>query len=153
MTDLLVVCNTPSENLLNLKNAVIRGAQSVTDSSFRIDYPDPLQVVPQDVIDAKGIVIGTSENFGYMSGLIKDFFERIYYPCLELTQAKPVSVYVKGGLDGEGARTSIERILNGLRWKPVQPTLVMTGQYKSEFAEQCEALGAQIAAGLELEIY
>ena len=57
----------------------------------------------QDVLTANAVIIGTTENFGYMSGLIKDFFERIYYPCLEKTQALPWALYVRAGKDGAGA--------------------------------------------------
>ena len=88
-----------------------------------------------------------------MSGAIKDFFERIYYPCLEQTQALPVAVYVKGGLDGQGARLSVEKILTGLRWRLIQPTLVLKGDFTEEFEDQCKNLGMTMAAGLDAGIY
>lgn len=88
-----------------------------------------------------------------MSGLIKDFFERIYYPCREETAGLPVAVYVKGGLDGEGAKNGVERILRGLNWKPVQPTLMLHGKWRDEFIPQCAQLGEAMAAGLESGIF
>ena len=63
----------------------------------------------QDVLTANAVIIGTTENFGYMSGLIKDFFERIYYPCLEKTQALPWALYVRAGKDGAGALRAVVR--------------------------------------------
>ncbi|MEZ5450137.1 MAG: hypothetical protein R3E89_14595 [Thiolinea sp.] len=73
----------------------------------------PFEADADDVLAANGIILGTTENFGYMSGALKDFFERIYYPCLEQTQGLSVALYVKAGLDGTGA-CSVERILTGL---------------------------------------
>ena len=88
-----------------------------------------------------------------MAGLIKDFFERIYYPCLEETQGLPFALYIKAGNDGEGARTSIERIVTGLKWRPVRPPLVLTGDFRPAFVEDCEELGLTMAAGLEAGIF
>ena len=65
----------------------------------------------------------------------------------------PAAVYVKGGLDGQGARSSIERVLTGLRWKLIQPTLVLKGDFNNEFLTRCEELGTLMAAGLEAGIY
>jgi len=114
---------------------------------------EPLAAGPDDVLWADGIVLGTTENFGAMSGLVKDFLERIYYPCLEKTQGLPAAVYVKGGLDGQGAKTSVERILTGLKWKLVRPTLVFRGEYRAEFRAECEGLGELMAAGLDAQIF
>ena len=88
-----------------------------------------------------------------MSSLMKDFLERIYYPCLEETQGKPYALYVRAGNDGEGAKTSVERIVTGLRWNPVRPALIMTGDFQGSFLAQCEELGLLMAAGLDAGIY
>ena len=108
---------------------------------------------PDDVRAADAVVIGTPENFGYMSGLIKDFLERIYYECIDGTAGMPYALYVKASTDGQGAVTSIERILTGLRWKPVQPPFVVVGDLRDEDLEHCTELGMTMAAGLEAWIY
>jgi len=113
----------------------------------------PLDANADDVLSAAGIILGTTENFGYMSGLMKDFLERIYYPCLDHTEGLPYALYVKAGTDGQGAKTSVERIVTGLRWKPVMPATILTGDYRPEFNETCYELGMTLSAGIEAGIY
>ena len=149
----LIVANLPSDNCVLLRDAVVRGATNEAIEGVEVVVREPLAADTADVLKADGIIVGTTENFGYMSGLIKDFYERIYYPCLEKTEALPCALYVKGGLDGQGARTSMERIITGLRWKPIRDTLVLKGSFRESFIDQCEELGMQMAAGLEAGIY
>ena len=150
MKPILVVANTPSENALKLSKAVQIG---IEDCEYPLVVKPVLETHASDVLSCGGIIIGTTENFGYMSGQIKDFFERIYYPCLEETQALPWALYVKAGLDGTGATKSIEKIVAGLKWKSIQDTLVLKGEFKPKFEEDCQTLGAGMAEGLKLGIF
>ena len=152
MPNILVVSNTPSANTLSLQQAVVDGIHGI-DANQDVRVKIPWDANADDVLWSDGIVLGTTENFGYMSGALKDFFERIYYPCLESTEGKPVALYVKGGLDGQGAKTSVERILLGLKWNLIQPPLVLKGDYREEFSDQCRELGMTMAAGLDAGIY
>ena len=93
------------------------------------------------------------QNFGYMSGAIKDFFERIYYPCLDKTEGLPYALFIRAGNDGLGAKTSIERIIKGLAWRAVQEPLICSGDYQESFHGLCEELGMTMAAGLEAGIF
>ena len=153
MPALLIVSNCPSANTQKLQDAVVRGAGSEDFDNINLTVRQPLDCTPEDVLSTNGIILGTTENFGYMSGVVKDFLERIYYPCLEETQGLPAILFVKGGLDGQGAKTSMERIITGLRWNLVQPTLVMKGDFNSEFITQCEEIGTYMAAGLDAGIF
>ena len=153
MLHLLIVSNCPSPNTRLLQQAVVRGASREEFPNVEAQAKEPLQCSPEDVLRCHGIIIGTTENFGYMSGQIKDFFERIYYPCLEKTQALPYGLFVKGGLDGQGGKTSTERIITGLRWKAIGEAVVMRGDFRDEFAEQCEELGMRMAAGLDAGVF
>ncbi|MGB1311047.1 MAG: flavodoxin family protein [Leucothrix sp.] len=150
MKPLLIIANTPSKNALSLRNAVQRGAQA---SSIGVLVKPPLQATAEDVLSSSGIIIGTTENFGYMSGQVKDFFERIYYPCLDNTEALPWALYIKAGLDGTGATLSVEKIVTGLKWKAVQAPLLLHGPFQDSFIEDCETLGAGMAEGLKLGIF
>jgi multimeric flavodoxin WrbA len=150
MKPILVVANTPSKNSMSLRNAVQLGIEGC-------EYPaivkPPLETTANDVLSCGGIIIGTTENFGYMSGQIKDFFERIYYPCLEKTQALPWALFIKAGLDGTGATKSVEKIVIGLKWKSIQEPLLLKGGFQEEFTKECQTLGAGMAEGLKLGIF
>ncbi len=153
MPNVLVVSNCPSENTQKLQQAVVRGCRNEMFEGIELRACIPWDAGPEDVLWADGVILGTTENFGYMSGAIKDFLERIYYPCLEQTEGLPVALFVKGGLDGQGAKSSVERILTGLRWRFIQPPLVMKGDFRPEFLESCEHLGMTMCAGLETGIF
>lgn len=150
---LLIVSHCPSSNTRALTDAVIRGAESEEISGVEVRSRPPLEAGPDDVLWCDAVILGTTENFGYMSGALKDFFERIYYPCLEQTQGLPYALFIKGGNDGTGARSSVERIITGLSWRPVQEPIVMAGPFREEWLQPCEELGMAMAAGLEAGIF
>ena len=148
---LLIVAHAPSDNTLALRAAVERGARSETGLDVRVVAP--LQAGPDDVLAAQAIVLGTTENLGYMSGALKDFFDRSYNACLEKTQGLPYALYIRAGSDGTGTRRGIETITTGLRWRAVQEPLVCKGAWQPGFVDQCEELGAAMAAGLAAGIF
>lgn len=150
---LLIVCNTPSDNTQALANAALAGSQHDAIENTRVTLKTPLEATHEDVLNANGILLGTTENFGYMSGLMKDFFERIYYPCLELTQGKPYALYIRAGNDGLGTQVAVEKIITGLRWKAVQPPLILQGEYQEQFIDQVTELGTLMAAGIDNNIF
>jgi hypothetical protein len=148
---LLIVAHAPSDNTKALCDAVERGARSETD--IEVHVAAPLQAGPDDVLAAQAIILGTTENLGYMSGALKDFFDRSYYPCLEKTQGMPYALYIRAGSDGTGTRRGVETITTGLRWRAVQEPLICRGAWDEAFAAQCEELGAAMAAGLAAGIF
>ena len=153
VTDVLIVAHTPSSNTKEMAEAVLRGTRNDAIGPLQTRLLMPAAAAAADVLDCRAIIIGTTENFGYMAGLMKDFFERIYYPCLEQTEALPYALYVRAGNDGCGAANSVERITTGLKWKPVQDPLICQGGYQPSFLTQCEELGMTIAAGVEAGIF
>lgn len=153
MKKLLVVSHMPSPHTRVMTEAVFKGASHADISNISVMLSQPLETTPQEVLDADAIILGTTENFGYMSGALKDFFDRIYYPCLEKTDSLPYAVFIRAGNDGQGARSSIERIAKGLAWRQVQEPLICRGEWQPSFTVQCEELGMTLAAGLEAGIF
>lgn len=150
--NLLIICHTPSKNTRCLANSILKGANN-SELNVGATFLSPFQTDHNHVQQADAVILGTTENFGYMSGALKDFFDRIYYPCLEETQGMPYSLMVRAGLDGTGTICAVEKIIAGLKWKPIQAPLLCKGDYTVEFEKQCEELGLTIAAGLDMGIY
>jgi hypothetical protein len=150
---LLIVAHVPSPNTARLRDAVVAGARSLAAEGVAIRALTPFETGPDDVKGADALVLGTTENLGYMSGALKDFFDRCYYPCLEETQGKPYAAYIRAGHDGTGTRRAIETIVTGLRWRAVAEPLILKGEFREDFAGQCEELGTLMAAGLEAGIF
>ena len=149
---LLIVAHAPSPNTARLMESVVYGATNLDIAGVDIIAKSPFDTDAGDVMAAHGIILGTTENLGYMSGALKDFFDRIYYPCLEAKQGTPYALYIRAGHDGTGTRRGVETIVTGLRWKAVQEPLIMRGDWQDAFIEPCEELGMAMAAGLEAGI-
>jgi len=146
---LLVVAHAPSPNTLKLREAVESGARHPDIESVDVVVKAPLDAGPEDILSCNAVILGTTENLGYMSGALKDFFDRSYYPCLEQTQGLPFAFYIRAGHDGTGTQRAIESITRGLRWKLMQNPLVCRGEYRDEFEQQCQELGMYMAASLD----
>ena len=70
---LLIVCNTPSDNTQALANAAFNGANDPAIENTRVTLKTPPEATSDDVLSADAVLLGTTENFGYMSGQMKDF--------------------------------------------------------------------------------
>ncbi len=149
---LLIVANTPSENTRALAHATLTGCNHPDIESVDAIHIPPLEVTADDVLRADGIILGTTENFGYMSGELKTFFDRIYYPVIEQKQGTPYALYVRAGLDGTGTLSAVQRIVTGLRWKSICEPVLLHGKYQADFVSQCESLGTLMAASLDAGI-
>lgn len=150
---LLIVAHAPSPNTERMLQAVMRGASHPDIEAVELRWIPPLDAGPDDVLGADGIILGTTENLGYMSGALKDFFDRIYYPCLDPTQGLPYALYVRAGKDGTGTLRGVKTIVTGLRWRAVQEPLLCRGDFDEGFLPQCEELGMTMAAGLDAGIF
>ncbi|MGJ3256163.1 MAG: flavodoxin family protein [Alcanivorax sp.] len=149
MKKLLIVAHAPSPNTLTLRDAAARGASHEDIENVTVTVKPPLEAGPEDVLDCDAILLGTTENLGYMSGALKDFFDRSYYPVLEEKQGLPCALYIRAGQDGTGTRRAVESIVTGLRWNWVQEPLVLRGEWQDAFEQQVEELGMYLAAGLD----
>ncbi|MEX0730923.1 MAG: hypothetical protein WED00_11105 [Aquisalimonadaceae bacterium] len=149
---LLVVAHAPSPNTRRLAEAVLAGARHPDIEDVTVRYLPPLEAEPRDVLEANAIILGTTENLGYMSGALKDFFDRIYYPCLEHTQGMPYGLFVRAGRDGTGTLRAVESIVTGLRWKKAGEPLLCRGEFQERFVTDCEELGMTMAASLDAGI-
>jgi multimeric flavodoxin WrbA len=152
MKRLAIIAHAPSPNINRMINAVLKGAKSDEVNCVEAIFIPALEAKAEDVINADALILATPENLGYMSGGLKDFFDRNYYPCMDKTEAMPCAVLIRAGNDGTGTKRAIESILTGLRWKIVQQPLICRGDFKEEFISQAEELGLFMAASLDAGI-
>jgi multimeric flavodoxin WrbA len=150
---LLIVGHVPSPNTQRLRNAVEEGARHRDIDGVDVVALSPFDTGPEDVIAADAFILGTTENLGYMSGALKDFFDRCYYPVIEQTEARPFTYYIRAGLDGTGTRRAIDSITGGLRWKCVQEPHLYHGEWRDTFVDQARELGMAMAAGLDAGVF
>lgn len=152
MKRLLIIAHAPSPNIQRMIDAVLKGANSDEIDGVEAIFIPALEANADDVLKADALILGTPENLGYMSGALKDFFDRNYYPCMDKTEAMPCAILIRAGNDGTGTKRALKSILTGLRWRIVQEPLICRGDFKEEFINQAEELGLFMAASLEAGI-
>lgn len=150
---LLVVAHAPSPNTQRLRDAILAGASSDEVEGVEVICLSPFAAGPDDVKRADAIILSTTENLGYMSGALKDFFDRIYYPCLEHTEGLAYGLHIRAGHDGTGTRRAVESIVTGLRWRAVHEPVLCRGAYREDFENASRELGLYMAAGLDAGIF
>ena len=155
MKTLLIVYHTRGVKTAQMAEAVERGARAAlkeaeAESEVRVLLKRCAETGPEDVLGADAIALGTPENFGYMSGMMKDFLERAFYECEGKIEGRPWALFVSAGQDGTGAITSVERIVTGLRLKKVREPILALRDVTEEIIQQCEELGATLAVGIAL---
>ena len=140
-----------------------RAAAEATDCT--IILKPAAEATPADLLAADAYIFACPENLASMSGVMKDFFDRCYYPVLGKIEGRPYAVMICAGSDGEGAARQIARIALGWRLKPVaEPLIICTHAQTPEAIlarkiipeadlAQCRELGATLAAGLAMGIF
>lgn len=150
---LLIVYHTQSGTTSRMAEAVIRGANSPDVDDVDVRVKSALEANADDLLWADGFVLGTPENFGYMSGALKYFLDRVYYDCIDKVNGRPYALFVRAGNDGTGAINSVRRILSGLAVREVQEALLIAGDFDEARLTECEELGLTMAAGLEAGVF
>jgi len=151
MARILVVYHSQTGNTEKMAKAVEEGVRSIENSNCILK--EAFGADARDLLDADGIAIGTPENFGYMSGAIKDFFDRTFYQVHDKVFRKPYVVFISAGNDGTGALNSIERIALGYKFKKVYDPVISKGKLTEETLEKCRELGKILASGCDAGIF
>jgi len=151
--NLLIVYHSQSGRTETMARSVRDGASDPLVEHVELRMLRAAAAGPDDLLWAHGLLIGTPENFGYMSGAMKDFFDRTFYPVEGRIQSLPYALFVCAGNDGSGAIRAIRRIANGYPLQEVQEPIVARGDVTAEVLARCRDLGMTLAAGLEAGIY
>lgn len=151
MKILLIVYHSQSGSTRQLAHAVRSGAE--LEEGVVVHMKEALVADTRDLATADAVLFGTPENFGDMSGGLKNFFDRTFYP-LETQQLNlPYAVFVSAGNDGRGAVRRIERIVGGYPLRKVAEPVIVRGEVDASGLERCHELGQLLAAGMTMGIF
>src|ERR1700730_16176006 len=137
-------------------------AGAARESTLAVRLEAAITAGPEALLESSGYVFACPENLAGMSGLMKDFFDRTYYPVLDQIQGRPYAILICAGSDGTNAARQIERIATGWRLKAIaDPLIVCTHAQTPERIlkpkkigaadlQACRELGAALASGIAL---
>ena len=146
-----------------MAEAAAEGARSEAEVEVRL--MPATDAGSADLLDADGYIFATPENLAAMAGLMKDFFNRTYYPVLGHLAGRPYATLICAGSDGENAARQIARIATGWRLKPVADPLIVRTHAQTPEAilapkliapaelDRCRTVGMTLATGLEMGIF
>ena len=163
MKTLLIVFHSATGGTRQMAEAAARGASA--EPELRVRLLRASETHPGDVLGGDGYVFAAPENLAALAGVMKDFFDRTYYPALDRINGRPYAVLVCAGSDGRNAVRQIDRIATGWRLRAVtDPIIVCTHAQTKEAIlrpkvigaddlRRCEEVGATLAAGLVMGIF
>ena len=155
---LLIVWHSRTGASRAMAEAARKGASG--ESEVRLVAAEAAQ--PGDLLGAQGYIFACPENLATMSGAMKEFFDRCYYPVLGRIEGRAYATLIAAGSDGSGAQRQIDRIATGWRLRRVaEPVIVDTVAQAAEAIlaaktvatadlERCRTLGQALGAGLAM---
>lgn len=152
MKRILLIHHSQSGHTTALAEAVKSGVLELADD-ITLRERRALAATLDDLLWAEGLLIGTPENFGYLSGAVKDFLDRTYYPAQNRTLGLPWAMFVSCDNDGTGAVRALERIALGYGWNKIAEPVLVRGIPTDKGLAQCRELGQTMAAGLSCGLY
>lgn len=152
MKHLLIVYSTQTGRTRRLVDAALEGASELADE-VEVRSLRAADAGLEDLIWANGLLVGSPENFGYLSGAVKDFLDRTYYPAEGKTIGLPYAMLVSAGNDGSGAVRALERIASGYQWRRVAEPLVCKGELDETTLAAARELGQTLAAGIAYGVF
>ena len=156
---LLVVHHSPTATMRRLTDAVVAGAHDDEIEGVDVVVRPALEATADDVLGADGYVLGTTANFGYMSGALKHFFDSTFLrvggalsssgaadESSGSTAGHPFGLYVHGRYDTAGAVRSVMSIVTALGWRQSAEVLEVMGDVTDGDESAAYELGGTISA-------
>lgn len=163
MPKLLIVYHSKTGGTRQMAEAAAAAAREEEGVETVLKRAD--EAGPDDLLGADGYVFAAPENLAAIAGVMKDFYDRCYYPVLGRIEGRPYAQMVCAGSDGENALRQTARIAQGWRLKTAQePIIVCTHaqtpeeilaekEIPDEELAKCRELGAAMAAGLAMGVF
>ncbi|MEO1552632.1 MAG: NAD(P)H-dependent oxidoreductase [Pseudomonadota bacterium] len=161
MAKLLIIFHSRTGGAEQMAEAAWRAAKAETESILQ----RARETEPKDLLQADGYLFVAPENLAALSGEMKEFFDRCYYPVLGKIEGRPYAQMICAGSDGESAVRQAARIATGWRLKEIHPPVIVCthAQTQEEILapkrvaaadlETCRAIGATLAAGLAMGVF
>lgn len=142
-----------------LLEAVLAGAHDDAIEGVDVLVRPALEATADDVLGSDGYLLGSTANFGYMSGALKHFFDSTFLQVggslsssgaadesSGQTSGRPYGLYVHGRYDTTGAVRSVQSIVGALQWRQAAETLEAMGDVTQEHRDAAYDLGGTLAA-------
>lgn len=131
MPRLLIVYHSQTGNTKAMAEAAWQGATDPLIEGVDVRLKAAPDAGPEELLAAQGLLLGTPENFGYMSGGMKDFLDRTFYPVEGKLRPLPYAIFISAGNDGQGALQAIRRIAGGYPCGACRPRRTRSWKCKS----------------------
>ncbi|CAA0118391.1 NAD(P)H dehydrogenase (quinone) [Halioglobus japonicus] len=151
MKSLLIVYHSQSGTCANLARAAWRGAK--LESEVETTVQRAWDADTRQLSQADGVLLVMAENSGALSGTMKDFLDRTFYPAIARGVVVPYALLISAGNDGRGAQRQAQRILSGYPFPAASEPLIVRGAWSEEHQRASEELGQAFAAGLSMGIF
>jgi len=148
--NILIIYHSQGGNTAQLMQYIADGVQEEPQVELCIMKSFDADI--EDVIWADGIIIGTPEYFGTMSGALKDFFDRTYDVARQRGIVKPYAIFISCESDGSGAERNIVSIANGYTLKKVLDTIIVKSKDTSTSQNIMQEFGQTFAMGIVMGI-
>ncbi len=149
MKSLLIVYHSQSGSSARLARAACEGAKA----ELLVNCLRAWDACTDDLAGADGLLLVAAENSGSLSGGMKDFLDRSFYPAIERGLVLPYALILSAGNDGRGAQQQAQRILSGYPFSAATEPLILRGETSATHLGKCEDLGQAFAAGLAMGIF
>ena len=146
MPTLLVVHHSPTPLLQEVLSHVLEGANDPALEGVDVKVVEALDATIDDLTSADAILLGTSANFGYISGALKHFFDTTFREAQEATKGLPFSYWIRGGFDTTGAENAMKTITTGYKWELAAEPVVFVGSLDDDISDRLVHLGGTMAA-------
>ncbi|MFC2044770.1 flavodoxin family protein [Chloroflexota bacterium] len=144
MVKLLIIYYSCSGNTEAMAKAICEGASSV---GATVTLKKAADATANDLFDCDVAAFGSPNYYSYMAGVLKDYFDRIYYDVRDKVNNKPYGAFTSGGGSSRLALDSIDRVasLSSLRLKKAFEGVVAAGKPSSDVLKECKELGQKLA--------
>lgn len=163
MKRLAIIWHSMTGGSKGLAEAAAAGSANASGVETLLLHADDAS--PQTLLDADGYIFAFPENLAAISGVMKAFFDRSYYPCLGRIEGRPYALLVCAGSDGSNALRQAERIATGWRLKRIADSMIVCTHAQTAEAilapksidepdlSKARELGAAMAEGLALGVF